>query len=48
MADLMQAIASGTQPSVSGADNLGTMAIVEAGYRSIQEHRPVAIAEIYS
>jgi len=48
MADLMEAIASGTQPSLSGADNLGTMAIVEAGYRSLQEHRPVAIAEIYS
>lgn len=46
MADLMNAIASGTQPSVSGANNLGTMAVIEAGYLSIREHRPVKIAEI--
>jgi predicted dehydrogenase len=46
MADLMNAIASGGQPTVSGADNLGTMAVIEAGYRSIREHRPVEIAEI--
>ena len=48
MADLMNAIASNTQPTVSGADNLGTMAVIEAGYRSIREHRPVQIAEIVS
>ena len=48
MADLMNAIASKTQPTVSGADNLGTMAVIEAGYRSIREHRPVQIAEIVS
>lgn len=47
MSDLMNAIATGTQPSVSGADNLGTMAIVEAGYRSIAEKRPIPIAEIW-
>ncbi len=46
MADLMHAIATGTQPSTNGADNLGTMALIEAGYRSINEHRPVAVAEI--
>lgn len=46
MADLMNAIASGNPPSVSGADNLGTMAVIEAGYRSIREHRPVEITEI--
>jgi predicted dehydrogenase len=46
MADLMNAVASKTQPSVSGADNLGTMAVIEAGYLSIREHRPVKIAEI--
>jgi predicted dehydrogenase len=46
MADLMNAIACGTGPALSGADNLGTMAVVEAGYRSIAEHRAVRIEEI--
>jgi predicted dehydrogenase len=45
MADLMTAIASNTQPATDGEDNLGTMAIIEAGYRSMHEHRPVAIPE---
>ena len=44
MADLMNAIASGKQPEVNGADNLGTMAIIEAGYQSIAEHRSIDIA----
>jgi predicted dehydrogenase len=47
MADLMDAIAAGREPAVSGADNLGTLATIEAGYRSIRERRPVDIAEIY-
>jgi len=47
MADLMDAIARQRQPAVSGADNLGTLAIIEAGYRSIQQRRPVEIAEIH-
>lgn len=46
MADLMNAISSDTQPVTNGEDNLGTMAIIEAGYRSMREHRPVAISEI--
>lgn len=46
MADLMNAIASGTQPATNGADNLGTMAVIEAGYRSIGERRRVNISEI--
>jgi predicted dehydrogenase len=46
MAVLMNAIASGGVPEVNGADNLGTMAIIEAGYRSISERRPVQIAAI--
>ncbi len=46
MADLMNAIATGTPPATNGADNLGTMAIVEAGYRSIRERRVVDISEI--
>ena len=47
MADLMDAIARGREPAVSGADNLGTLATIEAGYRSMRERRPVDIAEIY-
>ena len=46
MAELMNAIAAGAQPSTSGADNLGTMAAIEAGYRSLQERRSVRIAEV--
>jgi predicted dehydrogenase len=46
MADLMHAVRRGVQPVVSGADNLNTMAVIEAGYRSLREHRPVEIAEI--
>jgi predicted dehydrogenase len=48
MADLMNAVATGGQPNVSGADNLKTMAAIEAGYRSISEHRPVRIDEIWA
>jgi len=46
MADLMEAIGGGHQPETSGADNLGTMAIIEAAYRSVSQRRPVDIAEI--
>jgi predicted dehydrogenase len=48
MADLMNAIASGTLPPTDGRDNLGTMALIEAGYRSMREHRPVAISQIHA
>jgi predicted dehydrogenase len=47
MADLMNAIATRAIPATNGADNLRTMALVEAGYRSIREHRAVALSEIY-
>jgi predicted dehydrogenase len=43
MAALMDAIATGREPSNSGAENLRTMALVEACYRSVHEHRPVEI-----
>jgi predicted dehydrogenase len=46
MADLMNAIAAKTPPATSGYDNLGTMVLIEAGYRSIEERRPVDIADI--
>ena len=31
---------------LSGADNIKTMALVEAGYRSMQEGRSVKLAEL--
>jgi predicted dehydrogenase len=46
MADLMNAIAQGGLPATNGADNLGTMALIEAGYRSMNEHRAVSVSEI--
>jgi predicted dehydrogenase len=46
MAELMDAIARNRQPDASGVDNLGTMATIEAAYRSISERRPVDIASI--
>ena len=45
MADLMNAIASGSEPETNGADNLKTMAVIEAGYRSLRERRSVRIAD---
>lgn len=46
MAQLLCAIEDGTEPEISGKDNLKTMALVEACYTSFKEHRAVAINEI--
>jgi predicted dehydrogenase len=46
MAELMDAITENRAPSNSGVDNLQTMALVEAGYRSLAEHRVVNVREI--
>ena len=46
MAQLLVAIEQGTEPAITGRDNLNTMALVEAGYRSAAEHRAVALTEI--
>lgn len=46
MAQLLVALETETEPGISGRDNLGTMALVEACYRSAEEHRAVAIDEI--
>jgi len=46
MADLMRAISTNTDPATNGRDNLKTMAIIEAGYRSIRERQSVSIAGI--
>ena len=46
MAQLLVAIETGTEPEISGRDNLETMALVEACYQSVAEHRAVEIAEV--
>jgi predicted dehydrogenase len=47
MAQLLCALEDETEPEISGRDNLKTMALVEACYRSAEEHRAVAISEIH-
>ena len=46
MADLLRALEEGRAPETSGDDNLKTMALVDAAYRSAKEHRAVPINEI--
>ena len=46
MGELFRAIDSGTQPSIGGRDNLGTLRLIEAGYRSAAERRTVRLDEI--
>jgi predicted dehydrogenase len=46
MAQLLCAIEDGAEPEIGGADNLKTMALVDACYLSAAEHRAVAISEI--
>lgn len=46
MADLMNAIATDSEPETNGRDNLKTMAIIEAGYQSLREKRSITIAEV--
>jgi predicted dehydrogenase len=46
MEQLQYALKTGTAPALSIADNVKTMALVEAGYRSIQSGRTVKLAEI--
>jgi len=46
MCELLCALETGGQPSLGGRDNLHTMALVEACYRSVAEHRAVELAEI--
>jgi predicted dehydrogenase len=45
MAQLMCAVENGTEPEISGRDNLRTLACVEACYRSIAEERTVRLDE---
>ncbi|MFC5857241.1 Gfo/Idh/MocA family protein [Agromyces flavus] len=46
MEQLQYALATGTEPKLTVADNVRTIALIEAGYRSILENRPVRIDEI--
>lgn len=46
MEQLQHAVATGTEPALSVADNVRTMALVEAGYRSMAEGRTVRLSEI--
>jgi predicted dehydrogenase len=46
MEQLQYAVATGAPPAISAADNLATMALVEAAYRSVTQGRPVPLAEI--
>ncbi len=46
MEQLQHALATGTPPALSVADNVRTVALIEAGYRSIAEGRTVRLIEI--
>jgi predicted dehydrogenase len=46
MSDLMDAIGTGRAPATAGRDNLNTIALVEAAYRSADEGRRVGLDEI--
>lgn len=45
MAQLLCALEEGTEPEISGQDNLRTMALVEACYVSAREHRVVTLRD---
>lgn len=45
MRDLMHAIAQQSAPETNGRDNLKTMAVIEAAYRSLRERRSIPISE---
>jgi predicted dehydrogenase len=46
MGELLSALEEKREPTIGGRDNLKTMALVEACYRSAKEHRAVEIEEI--
>ena len=47
MAQLLIALESGEKPAIGARDNLKTMALVEAAYRSAEEHRAIGLNEIH-
>jgi predicted dehydrogenase len=46
MGELLCSLEDGRESVLSGRDNLNTLALVEACYRSLDQHRPVRPAEI--
>jgi predicted dehydrogenase len=46
MGQLLTALESGTEPAISGRDNLKTMALVDAAYRSAEKKCAVKLTEI--
>ena len=48
MAELLCSLESGEPADLNGDDNLLTMALVEAAYRSAAEHRAAEIEEVIS
>ena len=46
MAQLLRAVENGSEPEISGRDNLKTLAVVDACYKSIEEERTIALEEI--
>lgn len=46
MAQLLVALESGREPAISGRDNLRTMALVDAAYRSVETRCAVAPSEV--
>ena len=48
MAQLLVALEANSEPEISGQENIGTMALVEACYRSVDEHRAVEISEVHA
>ncbi|MBL9126176.1 MAG: Gfo/Idh/MocA family oxidoreductase [Verrucomicrobiales bacterium] len=46
MAQLLVALETGSEPAIGGRDNLRTMALVEAAYRSVETGRAVAPATL--
>jgi predicted dehydrogenase len=46
MGALMDSVARGIEPEISGEDNLHSMALVEACYASVERHQPVSPREI--
>jgi predicted dehydrogenase len=46
MEQLQHAVRTGAEPTLTVADNVRTVALIEAGYRSLAERRPVSLSEI--
>jgi len=45
MAQLLCAIEDGTEPAISGKDNLETLALCEAAFNAAKEHRVATVKE---